>query len=388
MIHRTLGHYQILEKIGAGGMGEVYRARDEALDRDVAIKVLPTERFRDASAQARLLREARTASQLNHPNICTIHEVGEAEGQAYIAMELVEGKPLSARLATGALPAEEVLRYGLQLAEALSHAHDRSVVHRDFKSANVILTPEGRAKVLDSGLAKRISGEELDEVTRSEASLTLPGALVGTLAYMAPEQLRGEPADARSDIWALGVVLHEMASGERPFKGQTGFELSSAILSQRPAALPGKIQVELRAVIERCLEKEPARRYQRAGEVRAALEAIQTGAVVPWEAWRYRLARRRWLAAAGAAIVLLGVAGALNFERLRTRFFGGAPQIQSLAVLPLENLSGDSAQDFLASGIRSVDHGLGETERVAASDCAFLREALREYQDAAARNRP
>ena len=354
MSSRALGHYQILAKIGAGGMGEVYRAHDEALDRDVALKLLPADSFSDANARARLLREARTASQLNHPNICTIHEVGEAEGQAYIAMELVEGQPLSARLAAGALPAEEVLRFGLQLAEALGHAHERSVVHRDFKSANVILTPEGRAKVLDFGLAKRVSGEEMDEVTRSQASLTQPGALVGTLAYMPPEQLRGQPADARSDIWALGAVLYEMATGARPFQGQTGFELSSAILNQRPAALPGKVPLELKAVIERCLEKEPAQRYQRAGEVRAALEAIQTGAVVPWEAWRYRLRRRRWLAVAASAMVLLILVAALNFERLRTRFFGGAPRIRSLAVLPLENLSGDPAQDYLASGIHEA----------------------------------
>ncbi len=354
MVGQTLGHYRILEQIGAGGMGVVYRAHDERLGRDVAIKLLPTESFRDANARARLLREARTASQLNHPNICTIHEVGEADGQAYIAMELVEGQPLSARLEAVALPAEEVLRYGLQLAEALGHAHERSVVHRDFKSANVILTPEGRAKVLDFGLAKRVSGEELDEVTRSQASLTQPGALVGTLAYMPPEQLRGQPADARSDIWALGVVLYEMATGARPFKGQTGFELSSAILNQRPAALPAKVPLELKAVIERCLEKEPAQRYQRAGEVRAALEAIQTGAVVPWEAWRYRLARRRWLTLSASTIVLLAVVAALNFERIRTRFFGGAPRIESLAVLPLENLSGDAAQEYFADGITEV----------------------------------
>ncbi len=354
MIRKSLGRYRIVEKLGAGGMGEVYRAHDEQLDRDVAIKVLPAERFRDASARARLLREARTASQLNHPNICTIHEVGEAEGQAYIAMELVEGQPLSARLTSGALPAEDVLRVGLQLADAVGHAHERDVVHRDLKSANVILTPEGRAKVLDFGLAKRLSGDELDDVTRSQASLTQAGALVGTLAYMPPEQLRGQPADARSDVWALGVVLYEMATGMRPFQGQTGFELSSAILNQRPAPLPGNVPLELRAVIERCLEKEPARRYQRGGEARAALEAIQSGsAAMPWLVLRYQLRRRRWLAATAAAMALLVVLAALNVERVRTRFAGGpsAPQIDSLAVLPLENLSGDPAQDYFADGM-------------------------------------
>ena len=204
-------------------MGVVYRAHDESLDRDVALKVLPGDSFRDASARARLLREARTASKLNHPHICSVHEVGEADGHAYIAMELVEGMPLSTRLLRGPLPAGEVLRLGLQLAEALAHAHDRNIVHRDLKSANVVITPEGRAKVLDFGLAKQMSGDPGAEgATQSQLSLTQPGAVVGTLAYMAPEQLRGRPADARSDVWALGVVLYEMAAGERPFQGQTG----------------------------------------------------------------------------------------------------------------------------------------------------------------------
>ena len=222
MIGQTISHYEILEKLGEGGMGVVYRAHDESLDRDVALKILPPGSLSDPAARALLTREARTASQLNHANICTIYEVGEVEGQAYIAMELVAGQPLNARLAAGPLPAEHVLRYGLQLAEALRHAHERGVVHRDLKSANVMITAEGHAKVLDFGLAKRLSENELDEATRSQATLTAPGALVGTLAYMSPEQLRGRPADARSDIWALGVVLHEMAAGERPFQGQSG----------------------------------------------------------------------------------------------------------------------------------------------------------------------
>lgn len=220
MIGKTLGRYRIVERIGAGGMGEVYRAHDEQLGRDVAIKVLPASSFSDPAARARLVREARTASKLNHPHICTIHEVGESEGQAYIAMELVEGHTLSARLATGPLPPDQVLRYGLQLADALAHAHDRGVAHRDFKSANVVITPEGRAKVLDFGLAKRLSGEESVEAT-TQVSLTAPGMLAGTVAYMAPEQLRGQRADTRSDVWALGVVLYEMVAGSQPFQGRT-----------------------------------------------------------------------------------------------------------------------------------------------------------------------
>jgi len=356
MIGQTLGHYRIVEKIGAGGMGVVYRAHDEQLDRDVALKILPADSLNDETARARLLREARAAAALNHPHICTVHEVAEAEGQTYIAMEFVEGQPLSSRLVEGALPTEQVLRYGLQLADALGHAHERGVLHRDLKSANVVITTEGRAKVLDFGLAKRVSGNELDDATRSQVSLTVPGALVGTLAYMSPEQLRGQPADVRSDIWALGVVLYEMAAGAGPFKGQTGFELSSAILNQAPRRLPSPVPTELRAVIERCLEKEPGRRYQQAGEVRAALEAIQAGAVAPWEAWRYQLARRRWLALAGAAVVLGAVLVGVNAGGLRERLFGGGttPKLGSLAVLPFENLSGDPDQEYLAEGIHEA----------------------------------
>jgi non-specific serine/threonine protein kinase len=331
MIGQRLSHFRIVEKIGAGGMGEVYRAHDEQLDRDVAIKVLPAGSFHDPTARSRLLREARTASKLNHPHICTIHEVGEADGQAYIAMELVEGQTLSARLAEGALPPEQVLRYGLQLADAVGHAHERGVIHRDLKSANVIVTPEGRAKVLDFGLAKRLNKEELAEATTMSQDLSQPGTIVGTPAYMPPEQLRGEPADARSDVWALGVMLYEMVARQRPFQGNTGFELGSAILNQAPAPLPPNVPLELRSVIERCLEKEPGRRYQRAGEVRAVLEAVESGTATPASLASRETGSRR-----------SGMGG------------GARPRIDSLAVLPLANLSGDPEQDYFADGIHEA----------------------------------
>ena len=249
-----VGPFEVLTLLGAGGMGEVYRARDTRLGREVALKVLPADAVADATARARLLREARLASQLNHPHICTIHEVGESDpstgstgslqagsGQAgvYIAMELVEGQSLSATLAGGALPTEQVLRFGSQIADALAHAHAHGVIHRDLKSLNVIITPEGRAKVLDFGLAKRLDDQNTDEITRLRTSLTEPGMVVGTLGYMAPEQLRGEAADARSDIWALGVMLYEMAAGARPFQGRSGADISSAISEGGTPAVAG-----------------------------------------------------------------------------------------------------------------------------------------------------
>jgi Tol biopolymer transport system component len=306
VIGKTLSHYRILNKLGAGGMGEVYRAHDEKLDRPVALKLLLNRGSQDDSGRAQLLREARAAAALNHPNICTVHEVGEAEEQPYIAMELVEGKTLSAQLEVGPLPVDRVLHYGQQLADALSHAHERGVLHRDFKSANVIITRQGRAKVLDFGLAARVSGKKLTEATtQSHVSQAEPAALVGTLAYMAPEQLRGQPADTRSDVWSLGVVLHEMAAGSLPFQGRTVFELSSAIINRSPGPLPPTVPAGMRAVIARCLAKEPEQRYQRGGEVRAALEALQTGEIhvgVP-----AATSASPWLWHIATAVVVVGV---------------------------------------------------------------------------------
>jgi len=353
------GDYEIIERLGAGGMGEVWRAWDPSLEREVALKVLPSQMTADDTARARLLREARMASKLNHPNVCTIYEVGEAEGQVYIAMEMVEGEALSERLATGRLGDEEVLRLGRQMADALEHAHSNGVVHRDFKSANVVITPEGRAKVLDFGLAARMSRTELDEATTFTAdSLEVSGRIAGTLAYMAPEQLRGEPADTGSDIWALGVVLHEMASGERPFKGKTGFELSSAILSTAPPRLaqgPGGPQsTGLQGVVDRCLEKETGPRFPSAGEVREALE--MAGMAVP-ETPRLTLkpgfVGRRWLLPVLGFVGVLAILVALDVGDVRRLLGGGrvgGVKPVRMAVLPFVNLSGDPEQEYLADG--------------------------------------
>jgi serine/threonine-protein kinase len=346
-----LAHYRIVGPLGAGGMGEVYRARDEQLDRDIAVKVLPLISFDDTAARARLVREARAAAALNHPNVCHVYEVGEAEGQAYIAMELVEGQTLSAKLSAGALPADLVLDYGRQLAAALAHAHDRGVVHRDLKSNNVIVTPEGHVKVLDFGLAKRLADADVAAaVTQVHASLTQPGVAVGTLPYMSPEQLRGESAKVSSDIWALGVVLYEMAAGRRPFRGQTPFELSAAILNDMPASLPPHLPRALRATIDRCLAKDPGERYAHASEVRAALEGAvparpAVSSAPPAAVVTVTMSRRRaiWIGGASAAALAAGVAA----WRLRP----GAAGVQSLAVLPLANTTRDEDLEYLCDGI-------------------------------------
>jgi len=274
-------------------------------------------------------------------------------------MEYVEGTPLSRLVPAGGLPPESVIRYGTQIADALAHAHERGIVHRDLKSGNVVVTPEGRAKVLDFGLAARMPQADAEAVTKTQEAIPHAGKLVGTLAYMAPEVLRGEAATARSDIWALGVLLHEMASGRAPFAGRTGIDLASAIVRESPAPLTGQISVGFRAVVQRCLTKEPRQRYATAAEVRAALEAMEIG--VPAvdrtssDADRPRF-RRGSLALAGGAVaaaalliafIVSGRGGPV--ERGETP---GA--ITSLAVLPLDNLMGDPEQAYFVDGMHEA----------------------------------
>jgi TolB-like protein/Flp pilus assembly protein TadD len=359
MAIERLGHYRLLERVGAGGMGEVYRAHDERLDRDVAIKILPVGVRNDVAARNRLLEEARSASQLNHSHICTVYEVGEENGVAFIAMEFIAGRPLSAIIPPDGLSVEQVVRYGVQIADALAHAHQRRIVHRDLKPANVTVTPDGNAKVLDFGLATRFRAEEIDVVTRSQVNLGKSEPLAGTLPYMAPEQLRGEPADARSDIWEIGVLLYEMASGRQPFSGHSGFELTSAILRDPPPPLPDHIPTGLAAVIGKCMAKDPSARYQNAGEVRSALEmlgatttaaSIATPRLAP-SGLGSKVAVFTWVIVGLAA--LFAVLFALNVGGWRERFVhrSTTPVFSSLAVLPLANLSGDPSQDFFVDGM-------------------------------------
>ncbi len=360
MIGRTFSHYRILSKLGSGGMGVVYSAHDEQLHRDVAIKVLQVEAVADETARSRLVREARLASQLNHPHISTIYEVGDAEGIAYIAMELLEGRSLDLVLGSRGLPVETVSRYGAQIADALAYAHEHGVVHRDLKCSNVIVMADGRVKVLDFGLARRLETAEEGGVTRTLQNLTESGVIVGTPHYMAPEILRGGAANARSDLWALGVVLYEMASGARPFRGSTAIELSGVILNEPPEPLPTRVPASLAAIIDRCLAKDPSQRYRQAGEVRAALEGLifgeHAGAPLSQRSGaRARIARpgRGWLWAAAATVLVLGTGALLAFGRMPSlRFWNpGSGKITSLAVLPLDNFSHDPEQQYFADGM-------------------------------------
>ncbi len=312
-----IGAYEVRSLIGEGGMGEVWKAYDPKLQRTVAIKVLK-EQSEDAAA--RMLAEARAASALNHPHICTIHEVGESAGISFIVMEHVEGKPLTDMIPRDGLPVDTVIRYGTQITDALAHAHEHGIVHRDLKSPNVVITPDGRAKVLDFGVADRLPQADAEAVTFSpmassrmtREALHHAGMLVGTLAYMAPEMLRGERATVQNDVWAIGVLSYEMASGRLPFTGATAFELASAILHNPTPALPSAVQSELQDVIELCLAKRPQERYRRAREV-------------------YR------------ALTELGVTSSIS-RQSEKRF-------TSLAVLPLKSLSRDPEDDFFADGM-------------------------------------
>lgn len=354
MLGKTIGPYRIEAELGRGGMGVVYRATDTRLGRGVALKVLPEEAVTDNAARARLLHEARTASALNHPHICTVYEVGEDQGVVYIAMEHVEGRPLDSLVGAGGLSVDTLLRYASQVASALAHAHAQGVVHRDLKSSNIVVTSDGRAKVLDFGLATRPQAA-LDAATRSRlaaAESASPG-VTGTLHYLAPEVLRGQPGDARSDLWAFGVVLYEMAAGHLPFRGRTGYEVASAILREMPPALPAHIPAGLRNIVQRSLVKEPEQRYQQAAEMRAALEAAALDA--PRAVAVARGGRRPRPAALILGGALLASAGLLGFNVAgwRDRLWGARSEekIRSVAILPLKSVSPQGGDDPLGMGI-------------------------------------
>jgi serine/threonine-protein kinase len=353
-----LDRYRIDAKLGEGGMGVVWRAHDPRLGRDVALKVLPDARVGDESSRARLLREARAAAALSHPNILTVFDVGEAGGHVFIAMEYVPGRPLSEIIGSTGVPVAEAVRLGVQISAALGHAHERGIIHRDIKPSNVLVTPSGDAKVLDFGLATWAVSEHSD--TRS-FDLSRAGELVGTPVAMAPELWRGARADARSDVWAFGALLYTLLEGKPPFHGRTEYELSTAICTTDPPPLPERVPAALRALVSRCLERDPERRFRSAMEVHAALQAIASGErprevsvaenASPALEPRHRASRRPVAIAVVAALVLAGIWGLLALRARGHASNAGPRSITSLAVLPLDNFSRDADQQYFADGM-------------------------------------
>jgi Tol biopolymer transport system component len=338
-----LNHYRILEPLAKGGMGEVYLAEDLRLQRKVAIKVLPTLRAADIEWRSRFEREARAVAALNHPGIVTIHSVEDADGLPFIVMELVEGQTLAALIAPPGLPIEPLLRIGVAVGDAVAAAHQRGIIHRDLKPANVMVTADGRVKVLDFGLAKLRAAASPDALTQMPTDLTGEGRLVGTVAYMSPEQIEGKEVDSRTDIFSLGVMLYEMATGDRPFKGDTSVSVLSAILKDTPPSvteLRPDLSDSLARAIRRALSKDPSRRFQTATDLRNELEELQRphvgGVTTP--------VRARWSFAGIAIGAAVAAAVALAIV------FGLSPRQTTTAAPPAVLFEGDRFMRLTATG--------------------------------------
>jgi serine/threonine-protein kinase len=372
---KKVSHYRVLEILGGGGMGVVYKAEDLKLGRKVAIKFLPEELGKDTKALGRFEREARAASALDHPNICSVYEFGEHEGQPFIVMPLLEGKTLRDRIAaqaslpgvaqsgTGAMrgifSSEELLRLAMQIADGLEAAHEKGIIHRDVKPANIFITSRGEAKILDFGLAKLTYEGELETgeseaalAARRDLTLTLSGIALGTAPYMSPEQVRGEKLDTRTDLFSFGLILYEMATGQQAFTGETAAVIREAIEHDSPARarqLNPRLSQKLEDLINKALRKDRTTRFQSAAEMRDALEQLERGSI------RNLLARSsgRWVIAALALLTALALVllGGYSYREYRRSSVEPPPKRALLAVLPLTNLTGDGQQEYLADGL-------------------------------------
>jgi TolB-like protein/tRNA A-37 threonylcarbamoyl transferase component Bud32 len=363
------GRYQIIQELGRGGMGVVYKAQDTKLKRTVALKFLPQELTHLSEVKERFMREAQAAAALDHPHICTVYEFDEVEDKTFISMAYIDGQSLKKRIESGPQELDDALRISIQTAEGLQEAHKKGVVHRDIKSANIMVTEKDQAKIMDFGLA-RVTGTTM---------MTKEGTTMGTIAYMSPEQARGEELDNRTDIWSFGVVLYEMFSGQLPFKGEHDQAIVYSILEEKPKSiteLRPEMPASIDQVVAKALEKDLDKRYQTIDEMLDDLKSISDG-IVPEEI-KARL-RRAKLLKRKRAILYAGAAAFLIIATLvvLSLFMGRAEAIDSIAVLPLENMTGDSEQEFFVDSV--TDELIGQLAQIGALR-VISRRSVMEYK--------